>query len=103
MYMYGNKSDWFKYGVIRNLKHNVLTQAYMMHVSFQAWFELQGFLLAEYIRGAVNMGVIGIENKIRCICTYIWFDAVGREKLCWIKMNKYKLHLKGVLSNSGKN
>lgn len=47
------------------------------------------------------MGVIGIENKIRCIlvCTYICFDAVGREKLCWIKMNKYKLHLKGVLSN----
>lgn len=53
--------------------------------------------MAEYIRGAVNMGVIGIENKIRCICTYICFDAVGREKLCWIKMNKYKLHLKGVL------
>lgn len=30
-------------------------------------------------------------------------DAVGREKLCWLKINKYKLHLKGVLSNSGKN
>lgn len=58
--------------------------------------------MAEYIRRAVNMEVIGIENKIRCICTYICLDAVGREKLCWIKMNKYKLHLKGVLSNSGK-
>lgn len=55
-------------------------------------------MLVEYIRGVVNMGVIGIENKICCIlvCIYICFDVVGREKLCWIKMNKYKFYLKGV-------
>lgn len=59
-------------------------------------------MLVEYIRGVVNMGVIGIENEICCICIYIWLDVVGREKLCWLKMNKYKFYLKGVFLNLGK-
>lgn len=46
-------------------------------------------MLVEYIRGVVNMGVIGIENKICFICIYIW-------------MNKYKFYLKGVFLNLGK-